>query len=140
MIHIWMESLFDKKANPSGPTSKYVRNQWESSKQFTVQNLSGRCVAVLLADWPCIMSGLKPKLWAPNPWSFPTLGRVLDYKHSHRHCYTFGFCLEFSFPSRNRIVHCNYGDKSFYSDLGPQFLISSTVSISPLEPTSSTLY
>jgi hypothetical protein len=24
--------------------------------------------------WPCIMSGLKPKLWAPNPWPFSTLG------------------------------------------------------------------
>jgi hypothetical protein len=44
MIHIWMESLFVKEANPSGPTSKDVRNQWESSKQVTVQNLSGRCV------------------------------------------------------------------------------------------------
>ncbi len=32
--------------------------------------------------WPCIMSGLKPKLWMPNPWPFPTLGRVLDYKYS----------------------------------------------------------
>jgi hypothetical protein len=67
MIHIWMESLFDKEANPSGPTSKYIRNQQESSKQVTVQNLSGRCVAVFWADWPCIVSGLKPKLWAPNP-------------------------------------------------------------------------
>jgi hypothetical protein len=86
MIHIWMESLFDKEANSSGLTSKYVQNQQESSKQVTVQNLSGRCVAVFWADWPCIMSGLKPKLWAPNPWSFPTLGRVLDYKHS-RHRY-----------------------------------------------------
>jgi hypothetical protein len=36
--------------------------------------------------WPCIMSGLKSKLWAPNPWPFPTLGQVLDYKHSRRHC------------------------------------------------------
>jgi hypothetical protein len=35
---------------------------------------------------PCIVSGLKPKLWAPNPWLFPTLGRVLDYKHSRHHC------------------------------------------------------
>ena len=41
--------------------------------------------------WPCIMSGLKPKLWAPNPWPSPTLGRVLDYKHSRRRCYTIGF-------------------------------------------------
>ena len=49
--------------------------------------------------WPCIVSGLKPKLWAPNPWPSPTLGR--DYKHSRRRCYTIGFCLEFSFPSRN---------------------------------------
>jgi hypothetical protein len=24
--------------------------------------------------WPYIVSGLKPKLWAPNPWSSPTLG------------------------------------------------------------------
>jgi hypothetical protein len=32
MIHIWMESLFDKEANPSGPTSKDVWNQRESSK------------------------------------------------------------------------------------------------------------
>jgi hypothetical protein len=36
--------------------------------------------------WPCIVSGLKPKLWAPNPWLFSTLGRVLDYKHSRCHC------------------------------------------------------
>jgi hypothetical protein len=36
--------------------------------------------------WPCIMSSLKPKLWAPNSWSFSNLGRVLDYKHSHRRC------------------------------------------------------
>jgi hypothetical protein len=36
--------------------------------------------------WPCIVSGLKPKLWTPNPWLFPTLGRVLDYKQSHRRC------------------------------------------------------
>jgi hypothetical protein len=36
--------------------------------------------------WPCIMSGLKPKLWTPNPWPFPTLGRVLDYKYSRRRC------------------------------------------------------
>jgi hypothetical protein len=84
MIHIWMESLFDKEANPSGPTSKDVQNQRESSKQVTVQNLSGRCVVVFWADWPGIVSGLKPKLWAPNPWPFPTLGRVLDYKYSRR--------------------------------------------------------
>jgi hypothetical protein len=24
--------------------------------------------------WPCIVSGLKPKLWASNPWPSPTLG------------------------------------------------------------------
>jgi hypothetical protein len=24
--------------------------------------------------WPCIVLGLKPKLWAPNPWPYPTLG------------------------------------------------------------------
>jgi hypothetical protein len=36
--------------------------------------------------WLCIVSGLKPKLWAPNPWPFSTLGRVLDYKHSRRRC------------------------------------------------------
>jgi hypothetical protein len=51
MIHIWMESLFDKEANSSGPTSKDVRNQRESSKQVTIQNLSGRCVAVFWAIW-----------------------------------------------------------------------------------------
>jgi hypothetical protein len=51
MIHIWMESFFDKKANPSGPTSKDVRNQQESLKQFSIQNLSGRCVAVFWAVW-----------------------------------------------------------------------------------------
>jgi hypothetical protein len=51
MIHIWMESLFDKEANPSGPTSKAVRNQRESLKQVTVQNLSGRCVAVFWVVW-----------------------------------------------------------------------------------------
>jgi hypothetical protein len=38
------------------------------------------------STWPCIVSGLKPKLWASNPWPSPTLGRVLDYKHSHRRC------------------------------------------------------
>jgi hypothetical protein len=36
--------------------------------------------------WACIVSGLKPKLWAPKPWPSPTLGRVLDYKHSRRRC------------------------------------------------------
>jgi hypothetical protein len=36
--------------------------------------------------WPCIVSGLKPKLWAPNPWPFPTIGRVLDYKYSRHRC------------------------------------------------------
>jgi hypothetical protein len=36
--------------------------------------------------WPCIVSGLKPKLWVPNPWPSPTLGRVLDYKHSCHRC------------------------------------------------------
>jgi hypothetical protein len=36
--------------------------------------------------WPCIVSGLKPKLRAPNPWPFPTLGRVLDYKYSCCRC------------------------------------------------------
>jgi hypothetical protein len=36
--------------------------------------------------WPCIVLGLKPKLWAPNPWLSPTLGRLLDYKHSRYHC------------------------------------------------------
>jgi len=47
-----------------------------------------------------------------------------------------GFCLEFSFPSRNWNVYCNCGDKSFYCDPGPLFLISSTMSICPLEPSS----
>jgi hypothetical protein len=51
MIHIWMESLFDKEANPSGPTSKAIWNQRESSKQLTIQNLSGRCVTVFWAVW-----------------------------------------------------------------------------------------
>jgi hypothetical protein len=36
--------------------------------------------------WPCIVSGLKPELWAPNPWPFSTLDRVLNYKHSRHHC------------------------------------------------------
>jgi hypothetical protein len=36
--------------------------------------------------WPCIVSGLKSKLWAPNPWPSPSLGRVLDYKHNRHHC------------------------------------------------------
>jgi hypothetical protein len=91
------------------------------------------------STWPCIVIRLKPKLWAPKPWPSPTLGRVLDYKYSRRR-YTIGFYLEFSFPSRNWIVHYNCGDKSFYSDPGPLFLISSTVSISPLKPSSRTLY
>jgi hypothetical protein len=86
VFHIWMESLFDKEANSSGLASKYAQNQRGSSKQVTVQNLSGRCVAVFWVDWPCIVSGLKPKLWAPNPWPFPTPGRVLDYKYSRRRC------------------------------------------------------
>jgi hypothetical protein len=46
-----MESLFDKEANSSGPTSKAFWNQWESLKQFIIQNLSGRCVAVFWAVW-----------------------------------------------------------------------------------------
>jgi hypothetical protein len=46
-----MEILFDKEANPSGPTSKAVQNQQESSKQVTIQNLSGRCVTVFWAVW-----------------------------------------------------------------------------------------
>ena len=50
-----------------------------------------------------------------------------------------GFCLVlvFSFV-KQRLIRCNCGDKSFYSDLGPPFLISSTVSISPLESSSRT--
>jgi hypothetical protein len=36
--------------------------------------------------WACIVSGLKPKLWASNPWPSLTLGRVLDYKYSRRRC------------------------------------------------------
>jgi hypothetical protein len=36
--------------------------------------------------WPCIVSGLKPKLWVPNPWPSSTIGRVLDYKNSRRRC------------------------------------------------------
>jgi hypothetical protein len=51
MIHIWMEILFDKKTNPSGPMSKAIRNQQESSKQVTFQNLSGCYVAVYWAVW-----------------------------------------------------------------------------------------
>jgi hypothetical protein len=46
-----MESLFDKEANPSGPTSNAIWNQQESSKQVTIQNLSGRYVAVFWAVW-----------------------------------------------------------------------------------------
>jgi hypothetical protein len=34
--------------------------------------------------WPCIVSDLKPKLWAPNLWLSSTLDRVLDYKNSRR--------------------------------------------------------
>jgi hypothetical protein len=33
------------------PTSKAVRNPRESSKQVTIQNLSGRCAAVFWAVW-----------------------------------------------------------------------------------------
>jgi hypothetical protein len=31
-----MESLFDKEANPSGPTSKDIQNQRELLKQVTI--------------------------------------------------------------------------------------------------------
>jgi hypothetical protein len=46
-----MESLFNKEANPSGPTSKAIWNQQESSKQVSVQNLSGRYVIVFWVVW-----------------------------------------------------------------------------------------
>jgi hypothetical protein len=51
MIHIWIESLFDKETNPSGTMSKAVRNQRELSKQVIIQNLSGCYVAVYWAVW-----------------------------------------------------------------------------------------
>ena len=50
-----------------------------------------------------------------------------------------GFCLVLVFSfEKQRLIRCNCGDKSFYSDPGPPFLISSTVSISPLESSSRT--
>ena len=42
-----------------------------------------------------------------------------------------GFCLVLVFLVKLRLIRCNCGDKSFYSDPGPPFVISSTVSISP---------
>jgi hypothetical protein len=68
MIHIWMESLFDKEANLSGLMSKAIRNQWESSKQVTVQNLSGRCVAVFWPFGPCNVLAL-PRDANRGPWT-----------------------------------------------------------------------
>ena len=48
-----------------------------------------------------------------------------------------GFCLVLGFSfEKQRLICCNCGDKSFYSDPGSLFLISSTVSISPLESSS----
>ena len=44
-----------------------------------------------------------------------------------------GFCLVLVFLAILRLIRCNCGDESLYSDPGPPFLISSTVSISPLE-------
>ena len=76
----------------SGPSSRRSVDKCDHGK--VLRHLFG-------PTWPCLVSGLKPKLWAPNPWPSPTLGRVLDYKHSRHRCYTIGFCLEFSFPSRN---------------------------------------
>ena len=52
-----LDSVFDKEANPSGLTSKYLRNKQESSKQVSVQNLP-RCYDT--AFWsvgPCIVFG-----------------------------------------------------------------------------------
>ena len=54
-IHIWMEILFDKEANPSGLTSKALWNQQESSKQVSVQNLSGCCDTVFWSVGPFIV-------------------------------------------------------------------------------------
>jgi len=83
------------------------------------------CVTYFGPTWSCIESGPKPKLWAPSAFN----PRRLSLYSMQLPLSRLGFCLDFSFPSRNWIVHCNYGDKSFYSDPGPPFLISSTVSI-----------
>ena len=48
-----------------------------------------------------------------------------------------GFCLVLVFSfEKQRLIRCNCGDKSFYSDSGSPFLISSTVSISQMESSS----
>ena len=57
MIHIWMESLFDKEANPSGFTSETLWNQQESSKQVSIQNLPGCCDTYFWSVGPCIVFG-----------------------------------------------------------------------------------
>jgi len=48
-----------------------------------------------------------------------------------------GFCLVLVFYfEKQRLIRCNCGDKSFYRDSGSPFLMSSTMSISPLESSS----
>ena len=49
------------------------------------------CVTSLGRVGPCIVSGLRPMLWAPPPWPPPTLGRPLGYKLSSRRRSSLGF-------------------------------------------------
>jgi len=76
------------------------------------------CVIYFRPTWPCIKSGLKPKLWAPLPGRLQPQNASLLYSMQPL-LFRLGFWLGFSFPSRNWIIHCNCGEKSFYSDPGP---------------------
>ena len=80
--------------------------------------------------------GLLARVSCWGPW-WTWLG---GYAHPNTHIISsrhhIRVLFEFSFSWRNWIVHCNCVDWSFYSDPGPSFLISSTVSISPLASSS----
>ena len=80
---------------------------------------------------------LSPSCGRPTPGR-PNPRSPLAHKLSSRHCRLgFSLVLVFSFE-KQRLIRCNCGDKSFYSDPVPPFLISSTVSISLLESSSQT--
>ena len=80
---------------------------------------------------PCIMSGLKPKLWVtPHGLPQPQLA-PLGYKFSSCRRINSSF-VQFQFSkSKLRLIGCNCDDKSFYIDPGPPFLFFTTVVISP---------
>jgi hypothetical protein len=64
----------------------------------------------------------------------PTLGCPSLHKNSVATAVYGWVCLVLVFYQETKIDHCNCGDKSFYCDTGPLFLFSSTVAISPFEP------